>query len=121
MCRAMAADTGKDVPDEGIRFYRAAGFDEHALERYRARFGGFGQHIHSLPQAYKRVKQDDEIEIDGFVWRIEIGSGHAPEHACLYCEEKGVLISGDQVIPAHLVKCLVVSNRTDGQSATRLD
>ena len=99
MCRAMAADTGKDVPDEGIRFYRAAGFDEHALERYRARFGGFGQHIHTLPQAYKRVKQDDEIEIDGFVWRIEIGSGHAPEHACLYCEEKGVLISGDQVIP----------------------
>ena len=99
MCRTMAGDTGKQVPEEGLRFYRAAGFNDEALERYSARFGGFGQHIHPLPQAYKRVKQDDEIEIDCHIWRIEIGSGHAPEHACLYCPEKNVLISGDQVIP----------------------
>lgn len=99
MCRAMAGDTGKKAPEEGVRFYRAAGFDEHALDRYRERFGGFGEHIHPLPQAYNRIKQDDVISIDGRDWRIEIGSGHAPEHACLYNEELNVLISGDQVIP----------------------
>ena len=89
----------KTCPMRAIRFYRAAGFDEDALNRYRARFGGFGEFIHPLPQAYKRVKQDDRLKFDDNIWRIEIGSGHAPEHACLYCEEKGVLISGDQVIP----------------------
>ena len=94
----MAADTGKNVPDEGIRFYRAAGFDEHALERYRARFGGFGQHIHTLPQAYKRVKQDDEIVIDGFTWRIEIGSAMRRNMPAFIAKKK-MLISGDQVIP----------------------
>ena len=99
MCRAMAGDTGREAPEEGIRFYRAAGFDDTALERYRERFGGFGEHIHPLPQAYQRIKQDDEIEIDGHIWRVEVGSGHAPEHACLYCADKKVLISGDQVIP----------------------
>ena len=99
MCRAMAGDTGKKAPEEGVRFYRAAGFDDYALDRYRERFGGFGEHIHPLPQAYNRIRQDDVLEIDGRKWRIEIGSGHAPEHACLYNEELNVLISGDQVIP----------------------
>lgn len=28
-----------------------------------------------------------------------VGTGHSPEHACLYCEELGVLISGDQILP----------------------
>ena len=99
MCRAMAADTGRKAPDEAIRFYRAAGFDEEAIARYCDRFGGFGEYIHPLPQAYHRLQQDDELEIGGRVWRIEIGSGHAPEHVCLYCPELNVLISGDQVIP----------------------
>lgn len=99
MCRAMAGDTGKKAPEEGVRFYRAAGFDDFALTRYQERFGDFGQHIHPLPQAYNRIRQDDVLEIDGREWRIEIGSGHAPEHACLYNEELKVLISGDQVIP----------------------
>ena len=99
MCRAMAGDTGKKAPEEGVRFYRAAGFDEFAIDRYRERFGGFGEHIHPLPQAYRRLKQDDELEIDGRRWRIEVGSGHAPEHVCLYSEDLKVLISGDQVIP----------------------
>jgi glyoxylase-like metal-dependent hydrolase (beta-lactamase superfamily II) len=31
--------------------------------------------------------------------RVVVGSGHSPEHACLYCPELGVLISGDQVLP----------------------
>ena len=29
-----------------------------------------------------------------------VGNGHSPEHACLYCEDENLLISGDQVLPA---------------------
>src|SRR3546814_16325477 len=32
-------------------------------------------------------------------WRGVTGSGHSPEHACLWNERAGVLISGDQVLP----------------------
>ncbi len=28
-----------------------------------------------------------------------VGNGHSPEHACLYCPELKLLISGDQVLP----------------------
>lgn len=30
---------------------------------------------------------------------VIIGYGHSPEYACLYSEEAGVLISGDQLLP----------------------
>jgi len=30
---------------------------------------------------------------------VIVGHGHAPEHASLYCEVLGVLISGDQILP----------------------
>ena len=28
-----------------------------------------------------------------------VGNGHSPEHACLYCRDLRLLISGDQVLP----------------------
>jgi glyoxylase-like metal-dependent hydrolase (beta-lactamase superfamily II) len=28
-----------------------------------------------------------------------VGRGHSPEHACLYCADSNVLISGDQLLP----------------------
>ncbi|MBE8191826.1 MAG: MBL fold metallo-hydrolase [Alphaproteobacteria bacterium] len=99
MCRMLAADTGQEAPKEALRFYKAAGFNDDSLARYKKRFGGFGQYIHALPQSYQRLQQDDSLTIGGRTWRVEIGRGHAPEHACLYCEELGVLIAGDQVIP----------------------
>jgi glyoxylase-like metal-dependent hydrolase (beta-lactamase superfamily II) len=99
MCRTMASDTGKKAPEEGVRFYRAAGFDDYALDRYRERFGGFGEAIHPLPQSYNRLQQGDVLRIGDTDWHIEVGSGHAPEHICLYSPTRKVLISGDQVIP----------------------
>ena len=41
----------------------------------------------------------DELAIGGHCWRVIVGFGHAPEHASLYCERLGVLISGDMLLP----------------------
>ncbi len=99
MCRALVADTGRKAPEEGMRFYRAAGFSDDSLAVYQSRFGSFGEAVHPLPQAYIRLKQGDEIKIGDNMWRIEVGSGHTPEHLCLYCPERKLLISGDQILP----------------------
>jgi glyoxylase-like metal-dependent hydrolase (beta-lactamase superfamily II) len=98
-CRMLVADTGREAPLDGVRFYRAAGWDEAALEHYKARFGGFGKAIYQLPDAYRRIEHGDEIVIGDHVWRIVVGAGHSPEHACLYCPDLKLLISGDQVLP----------------------
>ena len=44
------------------------------------------------------IKEGDLLDIDGVNWQVVAGSGHSPEHSCLYSVAKKVLISGDQAI-----------------------
>jgi len=99
MCRNLCADTGQEAPAEGIRFYHAAGFPEDMLETYRTRFGGFGKGVYRLPNSYRRIVDGETIEIGGRQWQVVVGRGHAPEHACLWCKELNLFISGDQILP----------------------
>ncbi len=99
MCKVMAADGPSDVPEDAIKFYRRAGFDEVRLNRYRERFGQFGANISELPAGYRRIQDGQYIDIGGREWRAVIGHGHAPEHVCLYCPELKIIIGGDQILP----------------------
>ena len=99
LCRNLCFDTGLEAPEEGIRFYKAAGFPEDALEQYRTRFGGFGKGVYRLPNSYHRIIDGDRIAIGDYTWEVVVGRGHAPEHVCLWCKEAGVFISGDQILP----------------------
>lgn len=98
-CRVLGADTGREAPEEAVQFFRRAGWDEDGIENYRTRFGGFGKMIYSLPDSYRRLQDGEEFQIGARRWRVVIGTGHSPEHACLYCPELKLLISGDQVLP----------------------
>jgi glyoxylase-like metal-dependent hydrolase (beta-lactamase superfamily II) len=98
-CRVMVSDSGREAPPEALEFYRRAGWAEDSIESYRARFGTFGNHIHPLPDSYRRLSDGQELRIGSNVWRVVVGNGHSPEHACLYCPSLKVLISGDQVLP----------------------
>ncbi|HXA40450.1 MAG TPA: MBL fold metallo-hydrolase [Phenylobacterium sp.] len=117
-CRSLAADTGREAPEDAIRFFRAAGWDEDALEHYKARFGGFGRGLHALPDSFHRMADGDEIEIGGRTWRVVVGSGHSPEHACLYCPELKLMISGDQVLPKISSNVSVFPTEPDGDPLT---
>jgi glyoxylase-like metal-dependent hydrolase (beta-lactamase superfamily II) len=99
MCRNLVADTDKEAPQEGIKFYRAAGFPDEALETYKTRFGGFGRGVYHLPNAFHRMQEGDRFPIGDRMWEIVVGRGHAPEHACLWCREENIFISGDQLLP----------------------
>ncbi len=98
-CRVLVSDTGREAPPEALAFYRAAGWDESAIETYRARFGNFGKHIHALPDSYMRLRDGQVLRIGAHDWRVVVGAGHSPEHACLHCPALKVLISGGQVLP----------------------
>ena len=99
MCRVLVADTGQPAPEAGVDFYRAAGFDDDALQRYRDRFGGFGKAVYPMPQAYHRLQENDVLRIGEQDWRIVTTSGHCPEHASLFNEQAGLFIAGDQILP----------------------
>ena len=99
MCRVLVSDTGKEAPNEGKKLYRSAGFSEGELDIYSEKFGGFGAAISKLPESYNRLKDRDIITIGKYDWEIVVGSGHCPEHLCLYNKELKIFISGDQVLP----------------------
>jgi glyoxylase-like metal-dependent hydrolase (beta-lactamase superfamily II) len=98
-CRAMVSDTGREAPPDATDFYRRAGWPEAAIETYRARFGNFGKHIHALPDSYVRLQDGQTLQIGDHAWRVVVGSGHSPEHACLHCPALKLLVSGDQILP----------------------
>src|SRR5574340_134714 len=98
-CRVMAADTGREAPQDGVIFYQRAGWDGAALETYRARFGNFGKQIYTPPDSYRRMRDGENVAIGRHEWRVVVGNGHSPEHACLYCPSLKLLVSGDQVLP----------------------
>lgn len=99
LCRVLVADTGKPAPEDGVRFYSAAGFAPEHLDLYKANFGMFGKFVKSMPQAYRRIEDGDILEFAGSRWEVIIGRGHSPEHACLYESDRNILISGDQILP----------------------
>ncbi len=80
-------------------FYIKAGFTGDLLEAVDKRIGGYGSKISPIPPSLIRLSDGDEIRIGRNAWRIIVGNGHSPEHACLFCPDLNVLISGDQVLP----------------------
>lgn len=97
--RMLLADTGQPAPESGARFYRAAGWDEEQIARYRRDFGQFGKAVSPLPTGYRRIRDGDRIAIGGQDWRVVVGEGHSPEHACFWREADDVVLGGDQILP----------------------
>ena len=99
LCRILIADTGKEAPPEGVRFYRAAGFSDEQIALYRENFGMFGKVVPGMPQAHRRIRDGEHLRFAGHDWEVIVGRGHSPEHACLLDCERNILISGDQILP----------------------
>jgi len=114
MCRSLTSDTGRPAPEVALKFYRAAGYTDEQLEKYRQRFGGFGKAVYSLPPSYRRLVDRETLTIGGRYWQVIVGSGHSPEHVCLYCPALKLLISGDQVLPKITPNVSVFPTEPDG-------
>jgi glyoxylase-like metal-dependent hydrolase (beta-lactamase superfamily II) len=118
--RMHVLGTGGDA-SEGARrdFARRAGLDEDSSQVFAERQGNYRRGVPSVPQSYRRIGEGSAIEIGGREWRVIIGEGHAPEHACLYCAEAGVLIAGDQILPRISPNISVQTYEPDGDPLAR--
>jgi glyoxylase-like metal-dependent hydrolase (beta-lactamase superfamily II) len=81
--------------------------DPAMLEKLQARKNYYSSLVPSMPSAYTRMQDGQNVRIGRSderkngrqAWRVITGFGHAPEHASLYCAELNLLISGDMVLP----------------------
>jgi glyoxylase-like metal-dependent hydrolase (beta-lactamase superfamily II) len=100
MVRMLVADRRDDVPPEMVAFWRAAGWDDTQVAAASAHgWGNFARIVSHLPLGFVRLEEGDTLRIGATTWRVVVGSGHSPEHACLLDEERGIFIAGDQVLP----------------------
>lgn len=95
----LHALSDQEAGDAYRRFFARHGLAAEPLERLAACGNTYRRRVSNLPLQPGIIAADDTINIDGDVWRVHVGRGHAPEHACLYRERDHVLISGDQVLP----------------------
>ena len=77
----------------------AHGLTDERLDAIVQRENLYLQGVPKLPNAHRRIRDNEHITIGANTWRVIVGHGHAPEHASLYCEALKVFISGDMLLP----------------------
>jgi glyoxylase-like metal-dependent hydrolase (beta-lactamase superfamily II) len=80
-------------------FYAGHGVTGETLEDLRSLFESYSSDVTCPPIGFRRFEDGDVLPIGKHGWRVIVGHGHAPGHACLHCPELDVLISGAQVLP----------------------
>ncbi|HLL58725.1 MAG TPA: MBL fold metallo-hydrolase, partial [Allosphingosinicella sp.] len=98
--RMLSADVRDAPPKEAFAYWRAAGWEEDRIAaEAKNGWGRFSSLVSPVPVSFIRMRDGDSIRIGSRNWRVLIGSGHSPEHACLVDQAGGVMIAGDQVLP----------------------
>ncbi|MGZ8999255.1 MAG: MBL fold metallo-hydrolase [Allosphingosinicella sp.] len=98
--RMLTADIRDAPPREAIAYWRAAGWSEERIaEEEKKGWGRFSSVVSPVPVSFVRIQDGESLKIGARTWRVVVGNGHCPEHACLVEEEAGLIIAGDQVLP----------------------
>lgn len=98
--RMLTADVRDTPPREAFAYWRAAGWDEERIAAEAEKgWGRFSSVVSPVPVSFVRLRDGDDVRVGDRSWRVVVGNGHCPEHACLVDEAGGVMIAGDQVLP----------------------
>jgi glyoxylase-like metal-dependent hydrolase (beta-lactamase superfamily II) len=97
--RMLSMDESAAMIETAIAFYARAGMDGAGQEALRQRGNAYRKGTVPPPPTIRSIGAGDAIAIGGRDWQVHIGSGHSPEHVCLYAPALDVLIAGDQVLP----------------------
>lgn len=95
----LYADADGRASKAQVALFSKHGLDDARLQALAERGNAYRRVLTPPPSSYRRIVDGERLTVDGCDWTVIVGRGHAPEHACLYCADKGVLISGDQVLP----------------------
>jgi glyoxylase-like metal-dependent hydrolase (beta-lactamase superfamily II) len=91
---------GAVVKRYGITAYLHPDDDWLALDPWaqlRALFGVAVPGDYEPPERYRRLADDEVLELAGLSLRVLHTPGHTPGHVCLHAADQGVLFSGDQL------------------------
>jgi glyoxylase-like metal-dependent hydrolase (beta-lactamase superfamily II) len=97
--RMLRLDEQEVPPPETIEFWTQAGMCSDIMEeRKSGKPFNFADAVSVLPLGFRRIVDNEEIEIGNRIWKVRVGNGHAPEHATLWSNVDDIVIAGDQII-----------------------
>lgn len=99
MARMLYLDTAASAHAHIAEFYRMHGMPDGTADKMFTGGNTYRARVTEPPVLHRRMEAGDTIRVGERDWRVYVGTGHAPEHACLYSDELRVLISGDQILP----------------------
>lgn len=97
--RAVHGQGSQADIESRVAFYRSHGATDALLSETSKPSNFYRRGVPAVPPSFHRIRAGTAVRIGGHEWRPIIGRGHAPEHACLYCPDLGVLIGGDILLP----------------------
>lgn len=94
--------------------FASHGLDAERRGRLAARGNFYRPLLSGVATVAGYLNDGGQLQIGDRHWEVIIGRGHSPEHACLYCQSEGWLISGDQVLPEISSNISVRPEQPDG-------
>lgn len=114
--RALLGGRAGASPWRDRQYFARCGMDDAAVDKAVGNGDGFAKIVSPMPLAYERLEHGQVLKINGCRWEVMIGRGHSPEHACLYCQERHVLLAGDHVLPSITPNIGVYSTEPEGNA-----
>jgi len=110
----QAQKDGSNLADNMPSYYARQGVPAETANNMKKMFGFYREIVGPPPSTYRRVREKDCIMINNREWRVYIGRGHSPEHACYFCPDLNVMIGGDQLLPRITPSISVYPEEPDG-------
>jgi len=116
---AMAGQHSGYGVDATISLFGRHGMAAAELAALASRGNGYRRGVPELPDAFDRLLDGDTRRMGRASWQVVEGHGHSPEHAAFYSAERGVLISGDMLLPKISTNVSVWAVEPDGDPLAR--
>jgi glyoxylase-like metal-dependent hydrolase (beta-lactamase superfamily II) len=94
-----AHNLNTDAIEPRAVFYAKNGLPTQFVEQFRNEVFRYPHGCPSVPDSFTCLKDGEVLTINGRSWKVMVGRGHSPEHVCLYCDELGIMMAGDQILP----------------------
>jgi glyoxylase-like metal-dependent hydrolase (beta-lactamase superfamily II) len=102
-----------------VDLFRRHGMPEEHCAGLEGRGNQYRRGVPELPASFTRLLDGDRVAAGGADWRVVEGHGHSPEHASLHAAGRGILISGDMLLPRISTNVAVTAVEPDGDPLAR--
>ena len=99
--------------------FAAHGMPPQLVAALAARGGTYHRGVPEAPERFAGIQDGDEVVAGGTPWRVICGHGHSPDHASLHSATRGLLISGDMLLPRISTNVSVAPAEPDGDPLAR--